>query len=192
MATASSFPLPLQLGGTAVSIGGVPAPILYASPAQLNVQVPFEVPPGNAVINVTVSGTVTATNSLTILSSAPGVFMLPQGWAAVVNQNGAVNSASQPASGGSVIAAYVTGLGAVSPAIGDGQEAPDSPLSRVTNQVTAMIGSIPAQVQFAGLAPGFAGLYQVNILVPSLAAGQYALTIAAAGTVSNIATIAVD
>lgn len=191
-ATANSFPLPFQLGGAAVSIGGVAAPIRYASPVQLNVQVPFEVPPGNAVINVTVNGTVTAATTFTILSSAPGVFMLPQGWAAVVNQNEVVNSASQPAPAGSVVAAYVTGLGTVSPAIGDGQEAPDSPLSRVTAQVTAMIGSTPAQVQFAGLAPGFAGLYQVNILVPSLTAGQYALTITVGGTVSNIATIAVD
>jgi uncharacterized protein (TIGR03437 family) len=191
-ATANSFPLPLQLGGAAVSIGGVPAPVQFASPAQLNVQVPFEVPPGNAVINVTVNGSVTATTSFTIRSSAPGVFLLPQGWAAVVNQNGVVNSAGQPAPAGSVIAAYVTGLGAVSPATGDGQAAPDSPLSKVTGTVTAMIGSTAAQVQFAGLAPSFAGLYQVNILVPSLTAGQYALTIAVGGSVSNVGTIAVD
>ncbi len=190
--TASSFPIPFQLGGATVSIGGRPAPILFASPGQLNVQVPFDVPPGNAVIEVSVNGNVTATTSFNILSSAPGVFMLAQGRAAVVNQNGSVNSGDQPAPGSSVIAAYCTGLGTVGPAIGTGQAAPDSPLSWVTGQVTAMIGSTPAQVQFAGLAPGFAGLYQVNILVPQLAAGQYALTITVDGKVSNIGTIAVD
>jgi uncharacterized protein (TIGR03437 family) len=191
-ATAGSFPLPFQLGGAAVSVGGVPAPILYASSAQLNVQVPFEVPPGSAVINVSVNGTVKATTSLTVLSTAPGVFMLPPPWAAVVNQNGVVNSPSQPASPGSMISAYTTGLGTVSPAVSTGQEAPQSPLSRTNAQVTAMIGNTSAQVQFAGLAPGFAGLYQVNILVPALAAGQYALSITAAGVVSNVATVALN
>jgi len=62
---------------------------------------------------------------------------------------------------------YCAGLGPVNPAIGDGTAAPSSTLSRTVNPVTATIGGQPAQVLFAGLAPGFAGLYQVNVVVPT-------------------------
>ena len=57
--------------------------------------------------------------------------------------------------------------------------------------VTASIGSAPATVTFAGLAPGYAGLYQVNVLVPALAAGDYPLRITAGGVASNTATVTV-
>ncbi len=190
-ATASGFPLPLQLGGAAVSVGGISAPILYASSTQINLQIPPGVPPGNAAIAVSVNGAVTATTSMTIRAAAPGIFLLQQGRGAVVNQSGTINSPTQPASGGSVVSAYVTGLGTVSPAVTSGQPAPQTPVSRTDSTVTATIGNQTAQVQFAGLAPGFVGLYQVNILVPTLPAGQYVLSISAAGTASNIATLAV-
>lgn len=191
-ASAGAFPLPASLGGASVTVGGIPAPMLYASSGQVNFQIPFEVPPGNAVITVSVNGNPVVSGSLTILSSAPGVFMLGQGQAAVVNQNGAVNSPGQPASVGSVISAYVTGLGTVNPSVGSGLAAPSGAISYTNATVTATIGTANAQVQFAGLAPTFAGLYQVNIVVPSLAPGQYALKLSAGGTVSNVATIAVQ
>jgi adhesin/invasin len=61
----------------------------------------------------------------------------------------------------------------------------------VTASVTATIGGTPATVQFAGLAPGYAGLYQVNVVVPQLAAGDYPLQLSVAGIASNSATVSV-
>ena len=78
-----------------------------------------------------------------------------------------VASTTQPATGGDVLAVYCTGLGAVSPAIADGLAAPLTGVSRTVNTVTATIGGLPAQVGFSGLAPGSAGLYQVNLVVPA-------------------------
>jgi len=191
-AAANSFPISATLGGAAVTINGFSAPIFYSSPTQLNIQVPFEVPTGTASMKVSVNGAVIATTTLAIQASAPGLFTQPQGGAAVLNQNGLVNSASQPAAAGSVIAAYVTGLGAVNPPVSTGAAAPSGHLSTITGQVTATIASLPALVQFAGLAPGFAGLYQVNIQVPSVAAGQYPLQIFEDGVRSNAALVAVQ
>jgi len=190
--TANTFPLPLTLGSASVSVGGISAPILYASPTQLNIQIPFEAASGATTITVSVNGNAALTTPVTIQSSAPGTFLLQQGAGAVVNQNQSINSSGQPAAAGSVISAYVTGLGAVSPAVSSGLPAPGSPLSRVVGDVTATIGNAPAQIQFSGLAPGFAGLYQVNIVVPTLAAGRYVLTVSVGAAISNISTIAVD
>lgn len=88
-----------------------------------------------------------------------------------------------------MIAGYFTGLGAVSPPIAAGVAASAIPLSNVPGPVTATIGNLPATVQFAGLAPGFAGLYQVNILVPPMPAGQYPLRISLGGVISNAAAV---
>ena len=189
-ATATSFPIPSALGGAAVAVDGIAAPLLYASPTQINAQIPFEVSSGTASIAVAVNGAATGTGSILIQSSAPGLFM-QQGAAAVVNQNGLINSQSQPAAAGSVIAAYLTGLGAVNPPGVTGAAAAASPLSMVNGTVSATIGGVSATVRFAGLAPGFAGLYQVNIVVPQMAAGQYPLQISVGGVLSNAAMVSI-
>jgi adhesin/invasin len=69
--------------------------------------------------------------------------------------------------------------------------APTVSLSVVTAAVTATVGGQPATVLFAGLAPGYAGLYQVNLMVPQLAPGDYPLQISAGGVASNTATISI-
>lgn len=191
-ASASSFPIPMTLGGAMVTVNGTAAPILYASPTQLNVQMPFGLAAGPATVSVTVGAAVIGTKSVVIQALAPGLFTQRQGGAAVINQDGSINSAAQPAAAGSVIAAYCTGLGPVSPSTTAGAAAPSNQLSTVTTSVTATIGNTSANVEFAGLAPGFAGLYQVNIQIPQLAAGQYALQISAGGVPSNSAPISVE
>jgi uncharacterized protein (TIGR03437 family) len=188
-ASASSFPITANLGGASVSVNGMAAPILYASPTQINVQVPFEISAGPATVTVSVGGVVVGSTSVAVQASAPGLFMLSSGLAAVVNQDGVVNGPGQPAAVGGVIAAYLTGLGAVSPVVGTGAAALAIPLSTVTGDVTATIGGLSASVQFAGLAPGFAGLYQVNVQVPQLASGSYPLQISEGGAASNAAPV---
>ena len=190
--SAASLPAPLSLAGASVTVGGFSAPMLYASPEQVNFQVPFEVQPGNAVFTVFVNGSAVASGSLTVQAAAPGVFMMDGGRAAVVNQDGSVNSPGSPASAGSAVSVYATGLGTVSPQVASGAPAPVGSTASTNASVTVTIGTATAQLQFAGLAPGFAGLYQVNFVTPSLPAGQYALKISAGGAVSNVGTIAVQ
>lgn len=184
-ATANSFPLPATLGDASVSVNGVGAPILYASSTQINFQIPFEVSMGPAAVIVNADGTNTGTSTIQIQAAAPGLFGQPPGSAAIVNQDGSLNSQSQPAPAGTVIEAFATGLGAVDPPVGSGAAAGSTALSTVITPVTATVGITPATVQFAGLAPGFAGLYQVNILIPQLSPGQYLLQISMGAARSN-------
>ncbi len=187
-ASASMFPLPFSLGGASVSIGGLPAPLLYASAGQINAEVPFETPAGAATVTVNQSASAT----LSITPTAPGIFLQASGPAAAVNLDGTINGPAHPVAGGGEIAVYVTGLGLVSPPVTDGASASLSVLSYVTATVSATIGNQPAQVIFAGLAPGYAGLYQVNVRVPALASGSYPIQLTAGGVASNSANVSVQ
>lgn len=191
IASAGSLPLPTSLAGTLVTVNGVPAPILYASSAQVNIQVPFETGSSAAAVSISVDGAPAGSANITVKPLAPALFLLPGGGAAVVNQDGTVNSQNNPAPVGTIVSVWLTGLGAVDPPVTTGTAAPASPLSRATALVTANIGNTSAEVRFAGLAPGFAGLYQVNIQIPTMTAGQYPLQVAANGILSNSALIAI-
>lgn len=73
-----------------------------------------------------------------------------------------------PATQGDVVQVFATGMGATQPAVATGLPSPSTePLARVVTPVTATVGGLAAQVQFAGLAPGFVGLYQVNVQIPA-------------------------
>jgi uncharacterized protein (TIGR03437 family) len=79
---------------------------------------------------------------------------------------------SQPASPGDIITLYGVGFGAVTPAVAAGQSVPAGELTALTAPVQVQFGTTPATLQYQGLAPGFVGLYQLNIVVPQVAAGD--------------------
>jgi uncharacterized protein (TIGR03437 family) len=93
--------------------------------------------------------------------------------------------------GGAVLSLYATGLGAVNPPVATGAAAGGNPPSSSTQGVTATIGGRAATVQFAGAAPGYAGLDQVNVIVPQMASGDYPVQIFVGSAASNTATISV-
>ena len=71
---ATGVPLPTSLGATSISIGGLPAPLFYASPGQIDAQVPFELAPGKQYdVQVSVNGTLSATESIALVSGAPAI-----------------------------------------------------------------------------------------------------------------------
>jgi len=187
---AAAFPVPAALGGATASVNSEAAPLFYAGPNQINFQMPFDAS-GTAAVTVSAGNAQTGAKSIPIRATAPGIFLLAQGQAAAVNQDQSINGASNGAPAGSVIAIYATGLGAVNPPVATGAQASGANLSKVTATVTATIGGQPATVMFSGLAPGYAGLYQVNVVVPQLASGTYPLQISAGGVASNTASITV-
>jgi uncharacterized protein (TIGR03437 family) len=142
-------------------------------------------------VNLMSGGAVMATATIPIGSVGPGLFIQAGGGAAVLNQDYSLNRPGQPAAVGSVVAAYLTGLGPVQPPVATGKEAPLNVLSWTTGSVTATMGGMPATVVFSGLAPGYAGLYQVNVQVPRLSSGQYQLQISVNGVAANAAPVSI-
>src|SRR5260370_11219733 len=153
--------------------------MLYVNATQVNFQVPWETELGNAMIFVTVNGLMSNSVSAPVLTAAPSLFVIPPSRAVVHNSDSSLNGPDNPAKAGSTITAYLTGSGPVSPAVANGTAAPASPpLATVTSDKSATIGSTAATASFAGLAPGFVGLLQMNIVVPStLAAARSPLAI---------------
>src|SRR5262249_17535889 len=89
------------------------------------------------------------------------------GYAAIEHGDGSVVTAAKPATIGETVAAFMTGLGPVSPAVPEGSAGPVDPLSRTTLALSAYVNGIPAKIENSGLAPYLAGLYQVNFDVPT-------------------------
>jgi uncharacterized protein (TIGR03437 family) len=185
-------PLPTSVESVSVSVNGQLAPVLYVTPTQVNFQVPWETALGPATVTVAVNGGASNAVTVNVLGAAPGLFSTSSGQAIVQNSDYTLNSPSNPAKVGSTIIAYLSGSGSVSPAVADGAIAPIGTLVYANAASSASIGSSTAQVAFAGLAPGFVGLVQVNIVVPSgLATGTYPLTVTIGSETSNSATISV-
>jgi adhesin/invasin len=186
------------------------APIYYIGPKQVNFQVPSNVALGAARIAIRTAdtGELVAGGGLLVSSAAPGVFTANQsgsGQAAVLNQDFTVNSATNPAPAGSIVSIYGTGQGQVSPAVPDGSAAGSSPLSNtvavptssattcVNNQPSMCVafGSTFGDVKYSGLAPGYIGLWQINVLVPAGATGAVPVRVVINGTPSNLVSVAV-
>ena len=162
---ATQLPLERELAEVSVRIGGQDAPLYFVSPGQINAQVPFEVSTGDSVpVAISVGGLLTAPQNYLIAPAQPGIFIAGEN-AAILNASFQLVTAQNPVRAGDTIQIFATGLGETDPEVGSGEPAP--PFSTVSNPVTVTIGGIEAAVAFQGLAPGFVGLYQVNVVVPS-------------------------
>jgi uncharacterized protein (TIGR03437 family) len=196
----SGLPLPQTLSGTEVLLGIQPLPILYTNTGQLNVQVPYGVPI-NTQYQLTVQhgNTLSLPQSLVVAPAQPGIFTVNQqgtGQGSIVKSDGVtLVEPGTPATAGDTIVIYCTGLGAVTPPVMEGSPAPSTPpLSTTVNPVTVTIGGQQAAVAFSGLAPGFAGLYQINVVVPSgiTPGNAVPVVLTVAGQTSPPVTIAIQ
>ena len=183
---ASSVPLPVHISGVTVTIGTVSAPLYYASPGQLNVQIPYETPVNQpAVLTVNNNGR-TATTTLTVASAAPGVF---------TDAKGAIAGAATAARGG-VATLYLTGAGAVSPAISTGAAPAAGTLVALlpvpVQTRTVSVGGVAAAIEFAGIPTGLVGVTQINLRIPATAPlGTQPVIVTIGGVASAAATITV-
>jgi uncharacterized protein (TIGR03437 family) len=191
---AAALPLPTELGGVKVLVGGIEAPLLSvtadAAPGmdQINFQLPVEAGVWTyADVVVLNNGVFSDAEGIGITPSIPALFTVNQsgtGPAAALHANFSLVDRSAPARAGETISLFATGLGAVNPPASTGQ-APRS-LSTITGTMEVRIGGRLVVVSFAGLAPGFVGLYQINVVVPSgLPAGEAALEVVVDGITSG-------
>ena len=150
--------------GAQVTLDGVAPPVFASTPNQINFLVPPAVA-GKAITSVKIAcaGLTSQPVALSIVDQSPAIFTSSQsgsGQAAVVNQDGSIGPPSAP---GNVVTVFGTGFGLFGAPDTDG-------LSRIARQVTAQIGGVPADVYYAGEAPGYtSGLQQFNLLIPATA-----------------------
>jgi uncharacterized protein (TIGR03437 family) len=185
-------PLPMMLSGVSITVNGRPAPILAVNSTQVNFQVPWETSTGTAQVIVSVNDVAANAVTVPVSATAPGIFYEPGGRAAALNTDNTLNTDADPAKIGSTLQVFLTGSGPVNLAVSDGIAAGFSPLAEAMSQASATIGPLPAQVSFTGLAPGFVGLTQMNVNVPSgLASGDYPLIVTIGGVISNAGTVSI-
>jgi uncharacterized protein (TIGR03118 family) len=181
-----------SLSTTSVTFNGTPAPIIYASASQTAVLVPYAVA-GSSTANVVVTYGNQTTTSFTamVAPTAPGIFTLNSsgsGSAVAFNQDGSLNSATNAASAGSVVAILGTGEGMTEPPGQDGLVEGDVFRTAVA-PVSLTIGGITAQVTYAGSSPGqLSGIMQVQAVVPSGAGTGAVPVVLTVGGVSSQAT----
>jgi uncharacterized protein (TIGR03437 family) len=190
--TSAAAPLPTTYAEASVTVNGKAAPILYASPSQINFQVPWETATGTATVKVTVDGTTSSAATVPVTAAAPGIFFNSSGAAIAQNHDYSLNTPSNPAHAGSYLIAYLTGSGPVTPTVADGAATPATGLVQPTLPVSVTIGGAPATVLGSALSPGFVSLLQLNISVPTgLAAGNYPMVVTINGQASNSATVSI-
>jgi uncharacterized protein (TIGR03437 family) len=200
-ASAPSVPLPTTLSGSTIVLAGRPVPLMFASDGQVNAIVPYGLAVNTAQqVAVSRGSTISVPQQVTIAAAAPGVFTVDgsgkgQGIIVGVKANGdqAVADPAHPVKAGDTLVIYCTGLGEVDPPSTAGAAASLTQLSYAVNAVTVTVGGVPAPVLFAGLTPGYIGLYQVNATVaPGITPGdQVPVVVTAASQSSTPVTIAV-
>jgi uncharacterized protein (TIGR03437 family) len=188
------------------------APLYYLDQGQIDFQAPSNAALGSDLVAVRTADTfeLIAGGSVLIGAAAPGIFTANQsggGLAAAVNQDGSINGLSNPASVGSIITLYGTGQGQVSPAVADGTPAPLSPPSNTvaapTSDGNACQNTQPSvcvafgstgfgTIKYSGLAPGYVGLWQINVTVPpGTPSGSQPIRVLIDGEPSNVANVVI-
>jgi uncharacterized protein (TIGR03437 family) len=194
---------PTQLDGTAVTIGGQAAFVEYISPGQVNVQVPFTVAPGSRPLVVTTPSGVTSAYTVTVNALQPGLVAPPSflidgkqyvvatfadGVTYVLPPNSIPGVTSRQAKPGETIVMYGVGFGPVTPSIPAGQIVQQN--NSLTTPVTFSFGGTPAAAPgYDGLAPNYVGLYQFNVVVPTVAANDLTPLTYAVGSVNSAQTL---
>lgn len=188
--------LPITLDGVSVMVGGEPAYIEYVSPAQINAVAPT-VPAGPAQVTVTNSNGTSQAVTAQVEAETPAFFQwgnyavaTHQDYSLAVKNGTFAGTTTLPAAPGDVIILWGTGFGPTSPSAPLGVETPSTSTYNTATSVTVTIGTTPATVYGAALAPGYAGLYQVAIEVPaSLANGDYPVVATINGVQSPSTTL---
>jgi uncharacterized protein (TIGR03437 family) len=178
---APGFPLQPALGGASVLVDKNAVPMLSVSPWQINVELPQETPVKAANFQVSFTdGVATPAELIAVDATGPAVFVTDTQQAAVLHAGTSILvDDAHPGTAGETLEMFGTGLGVTDPLVPAGQPSPSNPPAGARIMPLVIINNnVQAQVLFAGLAPGLAGVYQVNFVVPEgVKAGRATITL---------------
>ncbi len=181
--------MPTKLAGVQVLVAGYPAHLYYVSEKQVNLLIPCYLAPGVVEMGLVRDGTWGPLVKVTLQKAAPALFQLPDGQPIAAHLDGSLITKDAPAGAGEIIVLYATGLGCI-----QYQDARDDGILPTAaqwlcdmNQFSVRIGGAPVDaglILYAGVAPGFAGLYQVNLKMPDHFPPNPEIRLAVGGSVS--------
>jgi uncharacterized protein (TIGR03437 family) len=181
--------LPTILPGTGVRVwvANVPAQMYYVSPSQINVLLPTNLVPGSTHLRIQLDSTYGPDITITIAAVAPAFFQLDTRTVIAAHANGQIVTADAPAAPGEYVVLYATGLGATIPQPGYGEIPMHAALLADLANFAVLLDGVrvdPQRIGYAGVAPGFGGLYQINIQVPDDTGTDPEIRVSASGVLS--------
>jgi uncharacterized protein (TIGR03437 family) len=182
--------------GASVTVGGTAVPVLALANSngleQINAQAPFGLTGDSASVTVSVGGISSPAATVRVFPARPALYTF-ESRPLVVHADFTLVTPESPARRGETVALYASGLGPVDNAPALGQPSPSNPLARLRAPLTATLDGVPCEVSYAGLAPGFPGVYQVNLRIPApVTAGSRPLVIGVGGVSSAPSTVPVE
>src|SRR5665213_795490 len=168
--TITGATLPQTLGGVSVVVQGLIANLFFVSPTQINFLVPYILTAGNVTVFVARQGIAGQPVQIQLNATSPGLFQY-NGYVIATHLNGRLVSTASPAAANEIIVIYVAGLGRVSPDTTSGKLATSAASIVAVAQTQVLLAGVAcpqSSLLYVGLAPGFAGLYQINLRVPPL------------------------
>jgi uncharacterized protein (TIGR03437 family) len=160
-----------NFNGVTVQINGKNAPIYFVSSGQINVLVPFSTAGPTATIVVQNAGATSNTVTVPVAATAPGVYSLDSsglGSGAILHADFSLVNDANPAAAGETVLIYLTGMGTTNPTVPDGTAGTVSTLYKSVSDVGVYVAGNAGTIAFNGLAPGFPGLYQINVTLPTV------------------------
>jgi uncharacterized protein (TIGR03437 family) len=162
--------LPQVLAGVSVIVNGWIANLFYVSPTQINFLIPYQLTAGTVNVLVARQGVAGPEAPIQLNATAPGLFVY-NNLALATHLNGTLLTTASPATPGEIVVLYVVGLGRVTPDTTSGKIVTSAASIAAASQMQVLLNGTPcpaANILYAGLAPGFAGLYQINLVIPPL------------------------
>ena len=163
--------LPTVLGNVRVLLNGIFADVYYVSPGLVNILIPPSFKPGPVTLVLMNDSLAGPSVPITVTATAPGLFQLDAVNVIATHGNGPLVTPASPAKPGEVVVLYATGLGPTSPPAVPNQ-LPTGVATVVDMSFQVLLNGVavdPRAIQYAGVTPGYAGLFQINLLLPASA-----------------------
>ncbi|MGA2271687.1 MAG: IPT/TIG domain-containing protein [Bryobacteraceae bacterium] len=161
--------LPKELNSTQVFVMNEPVPLLYVSGSQVNFLVPSNQRDWDVQVRVVCQGQTGPEITVTVVDAAPALFQTVAGYAIATHLDNSLVAPDSPAHAGEIIVVYAAGLGMTQPNLDPGVIPQNAALIQRLSDLKVYLGGTaidPARIQYAGLTPGSAGLYQINLVLP--------------------------
>jgi uncharacterized protein (TIGR03437 family) len=180
--------LPNELNYTRVTIDDWAVPLLYVSDGQINLLIPPKQGNGPSKIRVVREGQVGPEVAISVVDASPALFVSAAGFAIATHADNSVITPEKPATIGELIVIYAAGMGKTDTMATNGELPPYA--SQLVNRgsLQVLLDGValdPAQVRYAGLTPGSAGLYQINVVLPGKSGSDPELRLSIGGVVSQ-------